>query len=181
MKQSDLDKEFRRMCKADYSEDDIDQAIEDEEKMEEKTKEGPLAKFKEDISTLFKMLKNRSEFNFSKKTVGLIVAVLSYIISPFDIVPDLVPLVGLLDDAALLTMVLGSIKGDIETYKRTKIELWYLHRTGTGLGTGTFHRPGRGGLPDQAGDGENIPDHGIISSTSCTRNWASDGNYTRID
>lgn len=36
MKQSDLDKEFRRMCKADYSEDDIDQAIEDEEKWEKK-------------------------------------------------------------------------------------------------------------------------------------------------
>ena len=168
MKQSDLDKEFRRMCKADYSEDDIDQAIEDEEKMEEKTKEGPLAKFKEDISTLFKMLKNRSEFNFSKKTVGLIVAVLSYIISPFDIVPDLVPLVGLLDDAALLTMVLGSIKGDIETYKRTKIELWYLHRTGTGLGTGTFHRPGRGCLPEGTGNSKILPRYGIIPRTGGT-------------
>lgn len=122
MKQSDLDKEFRRMSKADYSENDIEQAIADEEKMREKTKEGPLAKFKEDIRTLFEMLKNRNGFNFSKKTIGLIVAVLGYIISPFDIVPDFVPLVGLLDDAALLTMVLGSIKGDIETYRRTKIE-----------------------------------------------------------
>lgn len=122
MKQSDLDKEFRRMSKAEYSEDDIEQTIADEEKMGEKTKEGPLAKFKGDIKTLFEMLKDRGSFSFSKKTIGLIVAILAYIISPVDIVPDFVPLVGLLDDAALLTMVLGSIRGDIETYRRTKIE-----------------------------------------------------------
>ena len=60
------------------------------------------------------------KFNFSKSTIGLIVAVLAYIISPIDIVPDFIPLAGLLDDAALLTMVLNSIKNDIERYKNNK-------------------------------------------------------------
>ena len=29
----------------------------------------------------------------------------------------------------------GTYKGDMETYKRTKIEQWYLHRAGAWLGT----------------------------------------------
>lgn len=120
MKQSDLDKEFSIMEKTEYSEEDINQTIAEEDKIVEKTKEGPLAKFKLDISTLFEMLKDRKKFNFSKSTIGLIVAVLAYILSPIDIVPDFVPLVGLLDDAALLTMVLNSIKSDIEKYKNNK-------------------------------------------------------------
>lgn len=120
MKQSDLDKEFSRMVKNEYSEVDINKTIAEEAKMAEKTKEGPLAKFKLDITTLFEMLKDRENFNFSKSTIGLIVAVLAYILSPIDIVPDFIPLAGLLDDAALLTMVLNSIKGDIEKYKNNK-------------------------------------------------------------
>lgn len=120
MKQSDLDKEFSRMVKNEYSEVDINKTIAEEAKIAEKTKEGLLAKFKLDITTLFEMLKDRENFNFSKSTIGLIVAVLAYILSPIDIVPDFIPLAGLLDDAVLLTMVLNSIKGDIEKYKNNK-------------------------------------------------------------
>lgn len=120
MKQSDLDKEFSRMGKTEYTEADIANTIADEKKMDEKTKDGPLAKFASEISTLFEMLKDREKFNFSKTTIGLIVAILAYIISPIDIVPDFIPLAGLLDDAALLTMVLNSIKNDIEKYRNNK-------------------------------------------------------------
>lgn len=120
MKQSDLDKEFSRMGKSEYTEADIIKTIADEIKMDEKTKDGPLAKFTSEISTLFKMLKERDKFNFSKITIALIVAVLTYILSPIDIVPDFIPIAGLLDDAALLTMVLNSIKSDIEKYRNNK-------------------------------------------------------------
>lgn len=120
MKQSDLDKEFSRMGKTEYTEADITKTLADEIKMDEKTKDGPLAKFTTEISTLFEMLKDREKFNFSKTTISLIVAILAYIISPIDIVPDFIPLAGLLDDAALLTMVLNSIKSDIEKYRNNK-------------------------------------------------------------
>lgn len=51
--------------------------------------------------------------------VMVVIAVL-YAVSPVDILPDAIPLAGLVDDAAILKIVLDTIRNDIDTYATWK-------------------------------------------------------------
>ena len=46
-----------------------------------------------------------------------IVAMLIYFMTPIDIIPDFVPGIGYIDDAALLAFVLYAVKGDLDDYQ----------------------------------------------------------------
>lgn len=50
------------------------------------------------------------------KTVTALLGALTYLVNPFDAVPDLVPLTGLLDDAVVLAMVFGAAESDLRRY-----------------------------------------------------------------
>lgn len=50
------------------------------------------------------------------KSLLLVVAAILYFINPIDLIPDLMPLVGLTDDFAVLFMVYKSIGADIDNF-----------------------------------------------------------------
>ncbi len=50
-------------------------------------------------------------------TLVLCTGALVYLVNPLDAVPDIVPAVGLLDDATVIGFVLASIKQDIQNFK----------------------------------------------------------------
>jgi uncharacterized membrane protein YkvA (DUF1232 family) len=50
------------------------------------------------------------------KTIVRIVAVLIYFISPIDIIPDFLIGIGLTDDIALITWLIGAISDDLEAF-----------------------------------------------------------------
>ncbi len=43
-----------------------------------------------------------------------------YAVNPFDLVPDIIPGLGFVDDTAIITLVLASIRGEIEAYRDWK-------------------------------------------------------------
>lgn len=49
------------------------------------------------------------------------VAVLIYFITPIDLIPDFIPVIGLLDDASLLAWFMTSIKTELDRYKEWDI------------------------------------------------------------
>ena len=51
-----------------------------------------------------------------------ITAALAYLVSPIDIIPDSLPLVGHLDDGVVLYIVLEALHNDIEDYRIWKVE-----------------------------------------------------------
>lgn len=53
-------------------------------------------------------------------TIIAVVGVLLYLLSPVDVIPDILPGVGLLDDAAVLTACYNLFKDDIDEYKEWK-------------------------------------------------------------
>lgn len=50
------------------------------------------------------------------RTAGALVAALAYFVAPIDAVPDFIPLTGLLDDAAVLSLVFGAAESDLRRY-----------------------------------------------------------------
>jgi uncharacterized membrane protein YkvA (DUF1232 family) len=52
------------------------------------------------------------------KTLVKIVAVLFYFVSPFDFIPDVLPLIGFTDDLALILWVAKSIKNELDEFDK---------------------------------------------------------------
>ncbi|MCX2742014.1 YkvA family protein [Pontibacter anaerobius] len=74
----------------------------------------------ENLQLLTRMLKAASSGEYKGiPTATLVggVAVLIYFLMPIDIIPDVIPVVGLLDDASLLAWFMASIKTELDKFK----------------------------------------------------------------
>lgn len=62
------------------------------------------------------------------KDKAIIIGALGYLISPLDVIPDAIPIVGLGDDLAVLLYVLnkiGNISDDIKDKAKSKLNKWF--------------------------------------------------------
>lgn len=76
-----------------------------------------------DIPTLCDMLidsVNGVYKNTPYSSLVMVVIAIIYAVSPFDILNDMIPILGILDDAAILKVVLKTIQNDIQSYKAWK-------------------------------------------------------------
>jgi uncharacterized membrane protein YkvA (DUF1232 family) len=55
------------------------------------------------------------------KTALVLLFAFLYLISPVDIIPDIFPLIGLVDDIAVFAFAFGFIKDDLENYTAWKM------------------------------------------------------------
>lgn len=62
---------------------------------------------------LFKLYYVMADGKASPTTIALILAALGYTVSPIDLVPDVIPVVGLSDDAAVLAATVTAVSSDI--------------------------------------------------------------------
>lgn len=72
---------------------------------------------------LFSMLLDsfKGRYPLPKKTALVLVFAFLYLISPVDIIPDIFPLIGLVDDVAVFAFAFGFIKDDLENYRAWKM------------------------------------------------------------
>lgn len=75
------------------------------------------------LELLFSMLSDsfNKKYPVPKKTVFVITFALLYLISPIDISPDIIPLIGFVDDVAVLAFAFSLIKDDLENYRAWKM------------------------------------------------------------
>ena len=81
---------------------------------------GALAKVWDDLSSLIRLLKawaGGRYRNLPWRSVSLSIAALLYFVSPLDAVPDFLPVLGLLDDAFIITWVMRTIQKDLERFR----------------------------------------------------------------
>ena len=74
---------------------------------------------KEKVSPLVRMVRctvNKEYLDTPWQTVILITAALIYFVSPFDALTDFLPLIGFIDDAAVISVVFASISKDVEKF-----------------------------------------------------------------
>jgi len=70
------------------------------------------------LRALFRMLRDtaRGRYRPATMTVVSAVAVVLYILSPIDLIPDFLLGIGLLDDAAFFMWTLGKIRGELDRF-----------------------------------------------------------------
>jgi uncharacterized membrane protein YkvA (DUF1232 family) len=73
-----------------------------------------------DLPLLVRLLrawKNGSYRGLSVRTLAVLVAGLLYVLSPIDLVPDFIPGIGLIDDAAVLMLLLHALAQDLAAFR----------------------------------------------------------------
>ena len=104
-----------------YTQDDADKVMDNADRIEKIVSNGTLSKFLKDVKLYFRMLSDvfsRRYTRVPKGTVAAIIGTLLYVLSPVDLIPDVIPVVGYLDDAAVLTLCLKFAKHDVDEYKQ---------------------------------------------------------------
>ena len=117
----DIDEKFETFDS--YTEDDAQKVMDNQEKIEKIASNDTLHKYLADIKLYFQMLGDIFTGKYKKVPVGTIAAIvgtLLYVLSPIDIIPDFIPVVGYLDDAAMLAVCLNFTRFDVEEYKKNK-------------------------------------------------------------
>ena len=105
----------------DFSPKDLEKVMADAQTAEEKG--GKLGDQIENFKLLWSLLKdyyNGTYRNVPWKFIAAIGFAVAYLISPIDVIPDFIPLVGYVDDAAVFGLVVKSFMSEIEEYKNWK-------------------------------------------------------------
>lgn len=78
-----------------------------------------------EIPIMALLIKSYLKKEYKEVPVGTIIAILSaliYFVSPVDLIPDVVPGVGYVDDAAVIGFALLMVKSDLDGYKEWRIK-----------------------------------------------------------
>jgi uncharacterized membrane protein YkvA (DUF1232 family) len=82
------------------------------------TKGQALKAYLEDLKLAYKMLRDPNFQLERGKKIAVIIALL-YIISPIDLIPDALPLLGMLDDVLVAGYALKQVADELARYKKT--------------------------------------------------------------
>lgn len=106
--------------------EDLARAVREATRIEDKTRSSSLlSKQLDKIRILTILIKDYLEGNYrgiSWGAIAAIAAVLLYILNPFDLIPDFIPVVGYSDDVAALMLLWERVSKAVEIYYRWKTE-----------------------------------------------------------
>ncbi|MDY6398689.1 MAG: DUF1232 domain-containing protein [Treponema sp.] len=115
-----LKKIFDSFQTKEVGQEDLDKVCKNEEELKKRTSNKWLKSFAEEISCLIDMVKavaRRDYTEISKGSLAAIVFTLIYVFSPLDLIPDVVPGVGFLDDAGMVGLCLKFVHDAVMAYK----------------------------------------------------------------
>jgi len=116
-----VEKEYSKY-KKNVSEDDVSKVLGKEKTILGKAR-GPLEKFADDLKLLFSLVKDYANGSYRELpwlTIASVIAALIYVLSPIDLIPDFIPVLGLTDDAAVVLLCLKGIAADLAKYQAWK-------------------------------------------------------------
>jgi uncharacterized membrane protein YkvA (DUF1232 family) len=79
-----------------------------------------LTAVRHELRSLFRMVKGWASGRYRQvpwKTVVLSTGAILYFLDPIDIVPDVIPMLGFIDDIAVLRWVIGGIQADLSKFR----------------------------------------------------------------
>ncbi len=119
------DEEYVREGAEKVTDKDIEQVVENSEEINKQfSARGPLKRFIADGKMLMALLRDYRAGNYRRALFGTIAAAafaLIYVFNPFDIVPDVLPIIGAVDDASVVAACLMLIERDLMRYRDWKL------------------------------------------------------------
>jgi uncharacterized membrane protein YkvA (DUF1232 family) len=118
---SGINEDFINKGAADVNDEDIQKVVDRAHDITQKVvNSAPLKRFINDVRLLTSMIKD--SFSGAYKhlpvwVIGSVVFALLYVLSPIDLIPDFIPVIGLLDDAVVLGLCLALAEKDIQKYQ----------------------------------------------------------------
>ena len=108
----------------DVTQKDVENVITRSEELKRRfSAKGPLARFVEDGKLLIAVIKDYWAGLYREIPYGVIASMvftLIYVLNPFDLLPDVLPLIGQLDDMAVMGACLIMVEQDLHKYKDWK-------------------------------------------------------------
>lgn len=117
---------------------------------------GRLSKVWDEIAGLMRLLRAwiRREYTAVPWESGVLaLGAVLYFLSPIDLIPDLIPIVGYLDDVSIVAWVIQSIRGDVRDFLAWEAE----HRAAGARETGVDDEREGESMEQAAGNGEEAP------------------------
>jgi len=102
---------------------DFDRYVNDKTFWEKIKKAAPaLKQILESVRDLYSLFSDgvKGRYKLHPVTMGIIGGGLLYFIIPADLIPDVIPFFGLLDDVAVLTTIINSLQGELLAYRNWK-------------------------------------------------------------
>ena len=108
------------------TEADLKKAVDKSDSIRKKFEHvGPLGRYMEDVKLLISIVKDYWSGEYRTIpwwAISAIVFTLLYVVSPIDLIPDFIPVIGYLDDAAVVSVCLMLVEQELHAYKKWKVE-----------------------------------------------------------
>lgn len=119
----DLNRAYARQTE-EVTPEEVEAVVDQEEAIRDKfSRKHGLKRYLRDAVDLLALIKDyrRGTYrNVAWKTVALVVAALLYVLNPIDIIPDFIPIAGLLDDAVVMSWCLAAVSDELDVYRQWK-------------------------------------------------------------
>ncbi len=103
------------------TDEDVEKVLNKEKEIEDKVRgAGPLKEYIDAVKSMFALLRaywNGEYREIPWYTIAAIVAALLYVFSPIDLIPDVIPVIGLVDDALVVAACLKLVKQDLADFE----------------------------------------------------------------
>lgn len=121
---SQINEDFVKKGASRIKEKDVEKVINKTDEIQRKFHSaGPLQRFIEDLKLLISIIKDYWAGEYREipyMSLAAIVFALLYVLSPIDLIPDPIPVVGLLDDVLVMSVCLFLVEEDLLKYKEWK-------------------------------------------------------------
>ncbi|MBS1517054.1 MAG: DUF1232 domain-containing protein [Bacteroidetes bacterium] len=108
------------------TDDDVKRIVSHEKEINDKSSKlnlGRYMRFIRQIKLLLSLLKDYKNKTYTEipwRSVALLSAAILYFVNPFDMMPDIIPILGFADDSLLFAAVFKSVQSDLEKYGKWK-------------------------------------------------------------
>jgi uncharacterized membrane protein YkvA (DUF1232 family) len=113
-------KKFRSKAEKYKNDPEATNKLLEEAQAKAKKQKGPLSGRFDDIMTLVRLVRAYVKGEYRDvpwETIALAIGALIYFISPIDAIPDFIPVVGYIDDAAVIGFVVASVYTELNNFR----------------------------------------------------------------
>ncbi len=117
-----INEKYLRKKAAKVTQEDVKKAVDKSESITNKFESvGPLGRYLTDIKLLLSLLKDYWSGEYRAVpwwAISAIVFSLLYVVSPIDLIPDFIPVIGYVDDAAVVSLCLVLVEQELSKYRK---------------------------------------------------------------